>query len=287
MISFGIMQGRLTPSKGRGIQFFPFDNWENEFFDAKELGLDEIEWIFDYENFEKNPLWSEKGVKRIKELQQENDVIVKSVCWDYFMRRPFYKKTGKEYEECLSENKHIFETCINGMKLVGATLIEIPLVDDSSIKNIKERNDSILFIRWACKMADEFDITVGLETDFAPGIFKDYLDEIDCDNLKSNYDSGNSSGIGYDAREEILSLNQYVYNVHIKDRLLGNGTMELGEGSADFNKVFGSLKDIGYNNSFILQAARGVDGEEKKNIKKQLKFVKDYLKKYTFIREIQ
>ena len=47
----GIMQGRLTCPKGRGIQFFPFDNWENEFYKAEKLGLDEIEFIFDFDDY--------------------------------------------------------------------------------------------------------------------------------------------------------------------------------------------------------------------------------------------
>ena len=50
MRSIGIMQGRLTQPKGRGIQFFPFDNWIEEFKVAKEIGLKEIEFIFDYDN---------------------------------------------------------------------------------------------------------------------------------------------------------------------------------------------------------------------------------------------
>ena len=33
--STGIMQGRLTEPRGRGIQFFPFENWEREFEDRK------------------------------------------------------------------------------------------------------------------------------------------------------------------------------------------------------------------------------------------------------------
>ena len=56
----GIMQGRLTPPKGRGIQFFPFDYWENEFWMAKELELDEIEFIFDYDRYDQNPLQNYK-----------------------------------------------------------------------------------------------------------------------------------------------------------------------------------------------------------------------------------
>ena len=49
MRSYGIMQGRLTPSNGRGIQFFPFDNWQQEFITGSSIGLNEIEWIFDYD----------------------------------------------------------------------------------------------------------------------------------------------------------------------------------------------------------------------------------------------
>ena len=84
MLSYGIMQGRLTKSNGRGIQFFPFDNWEKEFNDAQELGLDEIEFIFDYENYEQNPLWTEEGQERIRLIIEENGVRIRSVCFDYF-----------------------------------------------------------------------------------------------------------------------------------------------------------------------------------------------------------
>ena len=66
MISLGIMQGRLTPSKNRGIQFFPFDMWENEFEIGCKLDINEIEWIFDYDRFEENPIWTLEGIKRIK-----------------------------------------------------------------------------------------------------------------------------------------------------------------------------------------------------------------------------
>lgn len=64
-MNFGIMQGRLTKPKGRGIQFFPFENWENEFWIAKEIGLNEIEWIFDFDNFKENPLWTSEGRKKL------------------------------------------------------------------------------------------------------------------------------------------------------------------------------------------------------------------------------
>lgn len=280
MIRFGIMQGRLTPSNGRGIQFFPFDFWKEEFRIGQQIGIQEIEWIFDYPDYEKNPIWNADGQKEIRAAIDESGIEVRAVCWDYFMRRPFYKQSDSKEEECLTENKKIFEQVLAGMKEIGATLIEIPLVDASSIKLSEERKAAIEFIRWACDKAATLDMIVGLETDFPAGIFTEFLNEIDRDNVVSNYDSGNSSGLGYDAKEELESLGRYVYNVHIKDRLKGNGTMRLGTGSADFDKVFDTLKAIGYQNSFIMQAARGTDGEEREEVISQLAFVKEYLQKY-------
>ena len=52
----GIMQGRLTETKGRGIQFFPFENWENEFKVGKGVGIKEIEFIFDYNDYKNKHL---------------------------------------------------------------------------------------------------------------------------------------------------------------------------------------------------------------------------------------
>lgn len=288
MRSFGIMQGRLTPSKGREIQFFPFDFWEEEFYLAAKLGLDEIEYIFDYDNFYNNPIWSEDGIRQLKEVINKTGITVKSVCWDYFMRRSFYKSqedlTIKVALE--KENKEFFIRTIRAMKEIGASLIEIPMVDDSSIRNSAELEEATKFIQWCCDEAEKENILVGLENDFPPVddpiSFRHFLESIDRKNVKANYDSGNSSGIGYDAKEELVSLNEFVYNVHIKDRVKGNGTVELGTGSADFDNVFHSLKDIGYKGSFIMQAARGEDGKEFENIKSQIEFTKRYLEKYGF-----
>ena len=100
--SIGIMQGRLTESKGRGIQFFPFEEWKEEFKKAQKIELDEIEWIFDYYNYQDNPLWTKEGRSEICKLVSDTGIRVNSICWDYFMRRPFYKYNSTEV---LDENK--------------------------------------------------------------------------------------------------------------------------------------------------------------------------------------
>ncbi len=280
MISLGIMQGRLTPSRGRGIQFFPFDNWKEEFYTGKKLGIREIEWIFDYERYRDNPLWTETETATLKRIIEETGVKVRSVCFDYFMRRAFYKAENTDKEALRTENLEIAERVLLSMKEIGASLLEVPMVDDSSVKNDEEKKEVIAFLREVLTIANPLGIMVGCETDMPVGPFRSFLDEIKNEDIYANYDSGNSSGLGYDHEAEIKSLDKYIANVHIKDRQLHGTTMALGTGSADFDKVFSSLKSIGYDKSILLQAARGDDGDEENNIARQLSFVKSYCEKY-------
>lgn len=280
MRSIGIMQGRLTEPRGRGIQFFPFEEWKNEFRTAADLGIDEIEWIFDYPDYQSNPLWTKEGRREICVMVRDTGVKVNNICLDYFMRRPFYKYAAGDSDRLFHENQEVVKRILEAMQEVGAGLLEVPMVDGSSVKKQDEGAAASVFIRWMCDEALEYGVKIGLETDFPPGDFRRFLDSIQRKNAVANYDTGNSSGLGYRHREELKSLGDYVCNVHIKDRVKGNGTVPLGMGSADFDEVFDTLKDIGYENAFILQAARGKDGNEKSVISQQIKFVRAYIKQY-------
>lgn len=275
--SIGMMQGRLTKPMGRGIQFFPFDNWEDEFFTAEQIGLDEIEWIFDYDNFERNPLWYSQGMERIKELSEKTGVRINAVCFDYFMRRPFFKASAAEYEKIRVENTRIIQNVLASMKQLKIGLIEIPLVDDSSLKRRDEKED---FREWLTEIARSHEqLKFGLETDLPPAEFLEYIQSFHLPQVGANYDSGNSSGIGYNLYEEVTGLRENIFNIHIKDRVYHGATVSLGTGDANFDELFLGLKEIGYKHSFILQAARGEEGRERENIQNQIQFLKNYLDK--------
>lgn len=279
MFNFGIIQGRLTPSNGRGIQFFPFDNWREEFYVAKEIGLQEIEWIFDYERYEENPLWNETDRNEINKIFLETGVGVRSICFDYFMRRPFYKYGEGDRDAVYRENCQMAFKVIDSLSEIGGELLEVPMVDNSSLKTEEEHALAIKYIEEIAAYAEQRSIMIGLETDLAPGEFTRFLNKVKPYYIYANFDSGNSSGIGYNPNEEIPALGERIGNVHIKDRQYHGTTVALGTGNADFDAVFENLKKIGYRKSFILQAARGNDGQEKENIKQQLKFVKKYVEK--------
>lgn len=278
MHEIGMMQGRLTQPKGRGIQFFPFDYWEQEFEDAKKAGLSEIEFIFDYERYAENPLWTKEGTNRLADIQESTGVKVRSVCFDYFMRRPFFKWEKEERALIRKENTQIISNVLAGLQRIGATLIEIPLVDDSSLKNDEEKE---LFREWLLEIIEDApaEILFGLETDLCPQDFLPFILSFENERVGANYDSGNSSGIGYNLYEEVTTLREHIFNIHIKDRVYQGTTVKLGTGSADFEKLFKGLREIDYKGNFILQAARADEGKELDNIKEQMAFVQGYIQK--------
>lgn len=281
MVTYGIMQGRLTEPRGRGIQFFPFDNWKNEFKIANKIGLDEIEFIFDYDNYKENPLWNKKGTDEVKEVVKDTGIDINSICFDYFMKRPFYKADNKEDKEFLyHENKIFLEKIMEASKDLGIKLIEIPLVDNSSIRSNQKKVMFRDFLQDILRNQKYKDIFLGLETDFPPYELKEYIESFDSPLVKANYDTGNSSALGYNVREEITTLRELISNIHIKDRIFKGGTVKLGKGDVDFKEFFKTIKEINYSGSLILQAARGLDGYERETVKDQLDFVKEYVNKF-------
>lgn len=273
IFSIGIMQGRLTSPKGRGIQFFPFEEWDKEFGEAAKLGLNEIEFIFDLDRYQENPLWSEAGVHKIKNLIATSGVKVSNICADFFMRRPFFRSD----ESVRKENVEVLKKLIEQAADIGAKNVEMPLLDNSSLKTEEEEEILVRSVTECLPTAQNHNVILSLEMDLPPVRFKNLLEKFTNRQVKAVYDSGNSSGLGYDHYEEVTTLGDFMLNIHIKDRILGGGTVPLGTGSADFNKLFSGLGKIDYRGGFILQAARGEDGEEEKTVRSQMEFLKNYL----------
>ena len=118
-------------------------------------------------------------------------------------------------------------------------------------------------------------INLSLETDLAPKPFLNLLECINSNRVTVNYDIGNSAALGYDVIEELDSYGSLITDIHIKDRMLGGGPVELGKGNADFPLFFDKLKDFDYQGPFIMQAYRDEEGVD--IFKKQFDWIKPYL----------
>jgi L-ribulose-5-phosphate 3-epimerase len=143
-----------------------------------------------------------------------------------------------------------------------------------------EKQAVIEVLQRALPIAQQHNVELHLEADFNPTNFAAFLARIEHPSLKVNWDSGNSSGLGYIASEEFGAYGHRIGSVHIKDRYKkpegGVETRPLGTGSANFDNVFNAIRSIDYKGGVTLQVARGADNYEVNFIKDQLAFVKRY-----------
>jgi hexulose-6-phosphate isomerase len=258
MTNIGIMQGRLVPPTENRIQCFPRERWTDEFELAAQAGLDCIEWIYDLYGADVNPLATDSGLEKLRDLSLQHKVKILSICADYFMDKPLVRASQAELEDRL----HTFHWLLERGRLIGINRMVIPFVDASSIDTQAEFDGVVMLLKRLLEPAGNTGIEIHLETSLTPARFAELLNRLTDPLLKVNYDSGNSSSLGYAPREEFAAYGERVGSVHIKDRLLGASTVPLGTGDADFPALIEGLKKVAYKGDFILQVARGASGDE-------------------------
>ena len=194
----------------------------------------------------------------MKALAQQHGVQVLSVCADYFMDKPLVRANQSELKERLGT---LFWLLQQGQRL-GINRVVLPFVDASRIDTNEEFDSVVMTLKRVLHKAEETAIEIHLETSLISIRFAELLHEVSHPLLKANYDSGNSSSLGYAPKDEFAAYGQRVGSVHIKDRILGGSTVPLGTGDADFQALADGLKSVGYAGDFILQVARSASGDE-------------------------
>jgi len=252
------MQGRLVPPEAGRFQCFPVQQWRKEFALAAQAGLDAIEWIYDQYGESSNPLGAASGIAEMLSAAKEHGVGVFSVCADYFMDRPLLRASGAEYAEIFDKLHWLLHQC----RSAGIERMVLPFVDQSKIQNAEDSTRLVELLNAVLPKAESCGVELHLETSLAPAPFAALLDRMPHAWLKVNYDSGNSSSLGYDPREEFSAYGQRIGSVHLKDRVFGGGTVPLGAGAADLKAVFNGLEKIGYAGDYVLQVAREDAGKE-------------------------
>jgi L-ribulose-5-phosphate 3-epimerase len=255
MHEIGVMQGRLVPRIDGRIQAFPADRWRDEFDLARTYGFESIEFIFEAENFESNPLYTEAGRAEINALRARTGVAVPSICADYFMDRPFFRVPPALQDESTAVLKRLIGYAAG----IGAMRIEIPCVDRASIDSKTHKETLVRQVSQCLSLAERYAMEIVFETSLPPEEFRELLERFRHPLIKANYDTGNSASLGYDPVQELTILGPRVSNIHIKDRLLHGSTVPLGTGNARFPEIFKTLAQIGYRGDFILQTARAAD----------------------------
>jgi L-ribulose-5-phosphate 3-epimerase len=269
MTNIGVMEGRLLPPEAGRFQCFPREGWASEFELAFRANLDCIEWIYDLYGADVNPIATDAGIKKLKALSGQHHVKVLSVCADYFMDKPLLRAEPAEIE---TRFNNLLWLLGQGQKL-GINRIVVPFVDASRIDTEEEYGGVIALLKRIIPVAEATGIEIHLETSLEPARFARLLEQLDHPKIKANYDSGNSSSLGYAPAEEFAAYGKRVGSVHIKDRVRGGSTVPLGKGDADFKSLAEWLKRVNYGGDFILQVARGEPGDEVNWLKPIRQFV--------------
>jgi len=270
-----IIQGRLSPRPFPKLQAFPSDTWEEEFNIAKELDFYSIEWIFEINNFKRNPIWSQIGRSQIKEIIATSGVPVKSVCADYFLESPFFRVP----DDVRKRNISILMDLIRFSSDIGVKSILLPVLETAEIKNDEERK-LLLDAIWQCvPLIEKHDIRICFETELPAVEYLSLVSALNSPYIGAYYDSGNCAAKGFDMSSDVAVLGDKLFNVHIKDRPVNGVSTYLGEGATNFNEAIPILIKNDYKGLLVLQSYFGEDyiGDAIRN----KKYINDIIERVT------
>ena len=267
--NIGFIQGRLSPITNNRIQQFPWDSWQNEFSIASKNDINLIEWTIDTFKFYLNPLIDLNQWGEINSIASKNNILIPSVTCDYFMENPPWKSD-------MGLIKKGIIAIFQGMKNISANILVVPLVDNSSLLE-SSNADTVknLFIGLIPEMIQN-NIQIAFECDLNPKKLLHFISEFDKNHFGINYDIGNSASLGFDPNNEFEAYGSRIINVHVKDRKLNGPTIPLGEGDADFLRIFGLLHEVNYQGNLILQTARSKEGKDAEVLVRYKKLVEEW-----------
>ena len=244
----GAMQGRFTNKGGFFPQEFPWKNWKEEFWTAGKYNVDCLEWMFNAERFDENPIWTDSGRLEIKNIVSESGVAVNSICANYFMQYSI-----KEEKNSLS----IISRLVEAAEMLGIHQIIIPLFGASEILGVELICE--LFGK-ICGKLSQSQVYIGFESDLPAMVQKSICDTLHTNKIGICYDVGNATGNGHESAQDVLVISESLLEIHLKDKYPDGGSVMLGDGAVDFESIFQNMKNWD-KGVYILESYFGRDAE--------------------------
>jgi len=265
----GVIQGRLVPRESKKYQSFPFKNWKKELRFLKKINIKNVEWIASSEKKNTNPIFLKQGLRSILQHKKKFNLKIPSITVDYFMDNPFFKEKNLKKKNIILER--IKKIIINSKK-IGIKYIILPILENASISDEKEKNVMIKDIKKFIPILKKNKQMILFETDMKPKNILSFMNSFNKKFFGINYDAGNSAGLNYNLAEEKKYFNS-VKNVHLKDKIKNGKSVPLGKGNANFKLLLRFLKNSNYKGNFILQTARSKKNQIQE-VKKNLSYIK-------------
>lgn len=266
----GVVQGRLSHSEE--LMFFPFETWEAEFPAAEKIGFNAIEWGFAAKDWERNPILSESGIIKIRNLMEKHKIQIPSICAYFFIDFPFMGAADKSSE--------VLNKLIEQGSKIGVKRILIPFLGNSEIKSQQEKKEIIKNLQPCLQKAEQYNIELSFETSLGAVELREFIEQFQHPLVKAYYDTGNrTTFVGDKVPEEIKELGGLISGVHIKDRKFGATTSyPIGRGATPFLEIFKALREINYQGPLISEAARDPNMDEITLNTLYLRTIKQFIK---------
>jgi sugar phosphate isomerase/epimerase len=242
---FGVVQGRLSKSPNNQLQWFPQDCWQEEYHKCERLNLDFVELLDERSYNPNNPIWSSSGREEIWRVASETNRVIYSSCTDHIIDNSLL--LGSTLDHVLDYFQVSEE--------LGCKIAILPLMEESGVTE-KNFDKYVSVVR---KLCNSTNLTICLETLLNCKTLNYFIDQVNVKNLKCVFDTGNRSHTSKDLSKEIVFLSDKIGHVHLKDKNKKGENVYLGTGKVNFCNIFKSLKEIGYNESFVFESVRGND----------------------------
>jgi hexulose-6-phosphate isomerase len=263
------MQGRLSPPEDVRQPAFPVSTWKAEIIKASKLPLKGIEWIYDSYGEKINPILIADQKNEFLSLLKKYQVKINSICANYFMENPLVGIEHGEQEIRIGKLENLIKTSSE----FNISRIVLPLLDNSSLKNLKEFDAITSILKEVYPLCDKLKVSLHIESDLEPMQLAKMLNLLPSNRINVNYDSGNSASLGYSIKEEFSAYGDRIGSLHIKDRLFQGGSVNLGRGNAKFDMLRHHLEKISYSGDIVLEAYRGSSGDEVATVKSHIDFL--------------
>jgi sugar phosphate isomerase/epimerase len=238
-MKYGIRDGMLR---------LPFEKALEE---AKRLGFDGVEVTIGSDH-KAHKLWSESGLAEIRELSAKIGIETNSLSPGGFTSYTFANPDAAKREE----GKNLLRHLIRIAPEVGADVILVPFFGDGKI--LPEHITSPLLIegiKEVAEVAEAHGIYLALESTLNAKDHLRIIEQVKSPMVKVYYDTGNATGFGYNAPEEIRTLKDAIIQIHIKD----TDGKQPGEGRVNFDEVRKAIKEVGYDRYLVLETPSGDD----------------------------
>ena len=245
----GVMQGRLSPRPEHRLQAFPHQTWPEEFARARALGFSFLEWIYEADRAEENPIASRAGRAAIRACAAASGLPVGSVCADYFMIHRLAGGTA----QARADNAQALRELVRWTRELGATRILLPLLETSALDTPEQVAQATESIQSVASTLAECDVVLGLEMEIAGPQYAAVIRGIDDARVRAYYDTGNSTAQGFDIATDIEPLLPLLEAVHMKDRAVHGTSRPFGLGAANFPAFFARLASVGFTGDFLTQ----------------------------------